>query len=170
MPARPCHAHGNRDRGIPRRDACGYDGQAATRLAHIPRGATAATGRAIQGNPGGLRNNRNTPWPSRQVVRKGEATSEIEHRTTKVRRPQSNGFVERLHCTLLDEHFRIMGRKTFYESIDAMQKDLDAYLVRYNAERPHQGHGMKGKTPADAFVRYLPKPKTPKEDKMKQAA
>ncbi len=27
----------------------------------------------------------------------------IEHRTTRVRRPQSNGFVERLHRTLLDE-------------------------------------------------------------------
>jgi transposase InsO family protein len=40
----------------------------------------------------------------------------IEHRTTRVRRPQSNGFVERLHRTLLDEHFRIMGRKKFYES------------------------------------------------------
>lgn len=35
----------------------------------------------------------------------------IEHRTTKVRRPQSNGFVERLHRTLLDEHFRIQGRQ-----------------------------------------------------------
>jgi transposase InsO family protein len=35
----------------------------------------------------------------------------IEHRTTKIRRPQSNGFVERLHKTLLDEHFRVIGRK-----------------------------------------------------------
>ena len=26
-------------------------------------------------------------------------------------RPQSNGFVERLHRTLHDEHFRIMGKK-----------------------------------------------------------
>ena len=33
----------------------------------------------------------------------------IEHRTTQVRRPQSNGFVERLHRTLLDEHFRFLG-------------------------------------------------------------
>lgn len=33
----------------------------------------------------------------------------IEYRTTKVLRPQSNSFVERLHRTLLDEHFRIMG-------------------------------------------------------------
>ena len=74
---------------------------------------------------------------------------EIEHRTTKVRRPQSNGFVERLHRTLLDEHFRVMGRKKFYESIDEMQKDLDAYLVTYNTERPHSALG--GRTPAEAY-------------------
>ena len=36
----------------------------------------------------------------------------IEHRTTQVRRPQSNGFIERLHRTLLDEYFRIKGRTT----------------------------------------------------------
>ena len=95
---------------------------------------------------------------------------EIQHRTTRVRRPQSNGFVERLHRTLLDEHFRIMGRKKFYDSIEAMQNDLDAYLITYNTQRPHQGHGMKGRTPAEVFIRCLPKPKTPKEDKMKKAA
>jgi len=49
----------------------------------------------------------------------------IEHRTTKVRRPQSNGFVEKLHRTLLDEHFRIMCRTKWYESIEEMQKYLE---------------------------------------------
>ena len=95
---------------------------------------------------------------------------EIEHRTTKVRRPQSNGFVERLHRTLLDEHSRVMGRKKFYNSIEAMQKDLDTYLVRYNTERPHQGRGMKGRMSADVFVQCLPKPKRPREGKIKKAA
>ena len=95
---------------------------------------------------------------------------EIEHRTTKVRRPQSNGFVERLHRTLLDDHFRVMRRKKFQDGIEAMQKDLDAYLVSYNTERPHQGRGMKGRSPADVFVRCLPKLSTPKEEKMKKAA
>jgi len=75
----------------------------------------------------------------------------IEHRTTKVRRPQSNGFVERLHRTLLDEHFRIMGRKKWYESVEAMQKDLDEYLTQYNTKRPHQGRNMKGGTPEKVF-------------------
>lgn len=76
----------------------------------------------------------------------------IEHRTTKVRRPQSNGFVERLHRTLLDEHFRIKGRDTWYESVDAMQTDLDAYFHHYNTERTHQGRGMQGRTPNQVFL------------------
>lgn len=83
---------------------------------------------------------------------------DIEHRTTKVRRPQSNGFVERLHRTLLDEHFRIQGRTKWYESLGEMQKDLDVYLQHYNHKRPHQGRNMKGRTPYKAFVDGLPKP------------
>ena len=81
----------------------------------------------------------------------------IEHRTTKVRRPQSNGFVERLHRTLLDEHFRIKGREKWYESVEEMQKDLDAYLHHYNHERSHQGRGMTGRTPFQVFLEGLPK-------------
>ncbi len=77
---------------------------------------------------------------------------EIEHRTTQVRRPQSNGYVERLHRTLLDEHFRIAGRTNFYDSLEEMQNDLDKYLVHYNNERCHQGRNMNGRTPAQAFI------------------
>ena len=80
----------------------------------------------------------------------------IEHRTTKVKRPQTNGFVERLHRTIIDEHFRVVGRKTWYESIDPMQKDLDDYLVQYNEKRPHQGRNMNGLTPPQAFKKGLP--------------
>jgi transposase InsO family protein len=50
---------------------------------------------------------------------------EIEHRTTKVKRPQSNGIVERFHRTVLDEHFRVEGRRTWFETIDEMQAVLD---------------------------------------------
>jgi transposase InsO family protein len=87
------------------------------------------------------------------------ALEDIEHRTTKVRRPQSNGFIERLHRTLLDEHFRIMGRKKFYQSIDEMQKDLEVFLKHYNEQRPHQGRNMNGKTPYEIFKSALPKNK-----------
>lgn len=95
---------------------------------------------------------------------------EIEHRTTKVRRPQSNGFVERLHRTLLDEHFRVMGRKKWYESIEEMQKDLEEYLKHYNEKRSHQGRNMKGRTPLKAFLDCLPKQKKEGTIKPKKAA
>ncbi|MEZ4425426.1 MAG: IS481 family transposase [Gemmatimonadota bacterium] len=81
---------------------------------------------------------------------------EIEHRTTQVRRPQSNGFIERFHRTLLDEHLRLKGRTTWYETIDEMQVDLDAYLEAYNRRRPHRGRAMEGRTPYDVFVAGIP--------------
>jgi transposase InsO family protein len=76
----------------------------------------------------------------------------IEHRKTRVQRPQSNGIVERLHRTLLDEHFRVEGRRTWFETIEEMQVSLDGYLETYNTNRPHQGRGMQGRTPYQAFV------------------
>lgn len=33
--------------------------------------------------------------------------------------PRTNGFVERMNRTLLDECFRVNGRETFYPTIDA---------------------------------------------------
>jgi transposase InsO family protein len=92
----------------------------------------------------------------------------IEHRTTRVKRPQSNGYVERLHRTLLDEHFRVEGRRTWFESIDEMQVALDAYLVAYNNDRPHQGRGMNGRTPAQAFVEGLPANANQQEENVKK--
>ena len=80
----------------------------------------------------------------------------IAHKTTKVGRPQSNGIVERLHRTLLDEHLRVQGRTVWHETVGEMQAVLDAWLLRYNRERPHQGRGMNGRTPLQAFVDGLP--------------
>lgn len=94
----------------------------------------------------------------------------IEHRTTRVRRPQSNGFVERLHRTLLDEHFRIKGRQKWYETLDEMQADLDEYLRHYNHERAHQGRNMNGRTPSQAFLEGLPGRKKSKEKASQKAA
>jgi transposase InsO family protein len=90
---------------------------------------------------------------------------DIEHRTTRVKRPQSNGIVERFHRTLLDEHFRVEGRRTWFETIDEMQKVLDDYLVTYNTKRPHQGRGMNGRTPITVFKAGLSKPTPAKKEK-----
>lgn len=79
----------------------------------------------------------------------------IQHRKTQVRRPQSNGFIERFHKTILDEHFRIQGRSKWYESVEQMQADLDGYLAKYNSQRPHQGRNMNGRTPLTVFEEGL---------------
>ena len=87
----------------------------------------------------------------------------IEHRKTTVRRPQSNGIVERFHRTLL-EHFRVEGRRTWFETVEQMQEALDAYLVTYNTARSHQGRGMNGRTPGRAFLDRIPANDNPQED------
>src|SRR5262249_5920789 len=37
-----------------------------------------------------------------------------------------------------------------------MQEPLDHYLLSYNRERPHQGRGMNGRNPLQAFTEGLP--------------
>ena len=68
-----------------------------------------------------------------------------------------------------EQRLRIVS-KLMHLLPNAAQTDLDTYLVRYHTERPHQGRGMKGRTPADVFVCCLPKLKTPRKNKMKPAA
>jgi transposase InsO family protein len=79
----------------------------------------------------------------------------IEHRTTKIRSPRTNGFVERMNRTLLDECFRVSGRTTWYLEVDEIQRDLDRFLAYYNLERSHQGYRLKGRTPAQALREAL---------------
>ena len=89
------------------------------------------------------------------------ALEDIEHRTTKVRSPRTNGFVERMNRTLLDECFRVAGRTTWYERIDEIQTDLDRFLAYYNLERSHQGYRLRGRTPAQALREALGVEKLP---------
>jgi transposase InsO family protein len=51
----------------------------------------------------------------------------IKHTTTKVKHPWTNGYVERLNKTLLDEFYSVAFRKKRYESIEALQIDLDNF-------------------------------------------
>lgn len=79
------------------------------------------------------------------------AMHDIEHRTTRIRTPRTNGFVERMNRTLLDECFRVAGRQTWYIQPEEIQRDLDVFLNYYNLERTHQGYRLKGRTPAQAL-------------------
>lgn len=88
----------------------------------------------------------------------------IKHRKTRVKRPQSNGVVERFHRTLLNEHFRVDGRRTWFDTVEEMQVALDAYLVTYNTERTRQGRGMNGRTPYRTFLDRIPANDNSQED------
>ncbi|GIW50657.1 MAG: hypothetical protein KatS3mg081_0012 [Gemmatimonadales bacterium] len=83
------------------------------------------------------------------------ALNDIEHRTTRLGSPRTNGFVERFHRTVLDEFFRQAFREKFYGSVEALQADLDRWLVHYNTERPHQGYRNVGRRPIETIGEYL---------------
>lgn len=80
------------------------------------------------------------------------AVEDIDHSRTKTKSPQTNGIVERFHKTVLDEFYRVTFRKKIYSGIDELQRDLDAWLMEYNEQRPHQGRWCYGKTPMQTFI------------------
>jgi len=80
------------------------------------------------------------------------AVENIDHSRTKAKSPQTNGIVERYHKTMLNEFYRIAFRKKIYATIGELQKDLDAWMIEYNEERPHQGRYCFGKTPMQTFL------------------
>jgi transposase InsO family protein len=59
----------------------------------------------------------------------------IEHTRTKVRKPQTNGAVERLNQTIQDEFYSVAFRKKLYRTVEEIQEDLDVFLQYYNRER-----------------------------------
>ena len=81
--------------------------------------------------------------------------NDIEHRKTKVKRPQTNGFVERFNRMVLDEFFREVFRKKMYTGLEELQKDLDKWLKYYNYERSHQGYRNMGKRPYEIIKGFI---------------
>lgn len=75
----------------------------------------------------------------------------IEHTRTKVKSPQTNGICERFHKTILEEFYQVAFRTKLYESLEALQADLDQWIDHYNNERPHSGRYCYGKTPRQTF-------------------
>jgi len=46
-------------------------------------------------------------------------------------------------------------RKKLYWSVEELQTDLDAWLAKYNEQRPHSGRYCYGKTPMQTFRETL---------------
>jgi transposase InsO family protein len=84
------------------------------------------------------------------------AIEDVDHTRTKTKSPQTNGICERCHKTMLDEFYQIAFRKKIYRNLDELQDDLDAWLDKYNQERPHSGRYCYGKTPMQTFEDSLP--------------
>jgi transposase InsO family protein len=75
----------------------------------------------------------------------------IEHSKTQVRHPQTNGICERLHRTMQEEFYAVAFRKKLYDSLAALQHDLDEWMDYYNNQRSHSGKYCFGKTPMETF-------------------
>ena len=79
------------------------------------------------------------------------AINDIDHTKTKVKSPQTNGICERFHKTILQEFYQVAFRKKVFETIEALQADLDDWLYHYNYERTHQGKMCCGRTPVETM-------------------
>jgi len=64
-------------------------------------------------------------------------------------RPQTNGHVERLHRTILEECWRPAFARYLYLRYRGLQRELDAYVRFYNHERAHTGRLTNGAIPAE---------------------
>ena len=45
-------------------------------------------------------------------------------------------------------------RETLYDSVEALQLALDAWLIHYNTERPHLGYRNQGRRPLDTILLF----------------
>ena len=75
----------------------------------------------------------------------------LRHTRTKPRHAWTNGFVERLQGTLLQEHWRIQFRRRYFTRRRQLPQALAAFLHFYNTQRPHSGYRLRGRTLASLF-------------------
>jgi transposase InsO family protein len=64
-------------------------------------------------------------------------------------RPQTNGHVEALHKTILEECWRPAFARYLYPRFRGLRRELERYLAFYNHDRVHHGRLTRGRIPAD---------------------
>ncbi len=62
---------------------------------------------------------------------------------------QTNGHVERLHRTILEECWRPAFARFLQVRYSGLKRHLDNYIRYYNHERAHTGRHTRGRAPAD---------------------
>jgi transposase InsO family protein len=66
-------------------------------------------------------------------------------------RPATNGAVERVQRTILEECWRPSFARSLVPKLTGLVRDLEAYLGYYNHERAHTGRLTNGRTPAEVI-------------------
>jgi transposase InsO family protein len=66
-------------------------------------------------------------------------------------RPQTNGCVERVQQTILDECWKPAFARYLIPKQTGLKLDLERYLRYYNTERAHSGRWTKGRTPDEVL-------------------
>ena len=74
-----------------------------------------------------------------------------EHRPIRAGRPQTNGCVERVQLTVLDECWKPAFARSLIPKLTGLSRDLEAYLVEYNTDRAHTGRRNNGRTPEEVL-------------------
>ena len=67
-------------------------------------------------------------------------------------RPTSNGSVERVQRTILEECWRPSFARSLVPKIGGLSRDLERYLAYYNTERAHTGRLTQGRTPRQTLI------------------
>jgi transposase InsO family protein len=75
----------------------------------------------------------------------------LEARHTKIHagRPQTNGHVEALHKTILDECWRPAFARYIFPRYTGLRRELETYLRFYNRDRVHHGRLTRGRIPSE---------------------
>lgn len=84
-----------------------------------------------------------------QHFRRTAARLGTTQRFTHAGRPQTNGAVERVQRTILEECWRPTFARALVPRLTALRRDLKAYLRYYNDDRPNTGRFARGRIPAD---------------------
>jgi len=84
----------------------------------------------------------------------GDALRELGAVQTRIHpgRPTSNGSVERVQRTILEECWRPSFARSLVPKLGGLERDLEHYLAFYNTERAHTGRYTQGRTPWQTLV------------------
>ncbi|TMM32616.1 MAG: transposase family protein [Actinobacteria bacterium] len=84
-----------------------------------------------------------------QRFRRGIAVHGVRISRIHPGRPQTNGAVETVHKTILDECWRPAFARYLHVRFHGLKRELERYLSYYNNDRAHTGRLTRGRVPAD---------------------